>query len=358
MIVDTKRIEKIREHLGDAESERVFSKRLAYTLVPSCENTRELARFDNALIIDAVREFTDHGDKVCVYGIGRDYWHPGRVMCNLFRDHLARVFDQNADQIGDFDFYGEKFSVQKSDKIREVESDIVVIIATQNPNFQNEIFTNLTAFGIPAHRIIFLPPLYAFGWGDYFNWSFFDYRENEIFVDCGCFDGETAKLFIETIQKRPRASVSKIFAYEPNEGQFAVCENNLADIPFVNVKKHAVWNKKETLRFCANPRLAEGARISNAGDVTINAVALDDDLAGERVTFIKMDVEGAELNALKGAENLIRANKPKLAICVYHKPEDILEIPEFVINLNLGYRLYLRHQSLWDHDTILYAVPK
>ena len=81
--------------------------------------------------------------------------------------------------------------------------------------------------------------------------------------------------------------------------------------------------------------------------------------ASERasVTFIKMDVEGAELKALYGAEKIIKANRPKLAICLYHKPEDIIEIPEYIINLGLDYSLYIRHQSFCTGETILYAAP-
>ena len=78
----------------------------------------------------------------------------------------------------------------------------------------------------------------------------------------------------------------------------------------------------------------------------------------ERVTFIKMDIEGAELESLKGAGRIIiREQKPKLAICVYHKKEDIFDIPEYILSLNPKYKLYLRHYTLGEWDTVLYAIP-
>lgn len=70
-----------------------------------------------------------------------------------------------------------------------------------------------------------------------------------------------------------------------------------------------------------------------------------------------MDIEGAELKALEGATECISKYSPQLAISVYHKPEDIIEIPMFIKSLNPKYRFWLRHYSLSWFDTVLYAVP-
>lgn len=79
-------------------------------------------------------------------------------------------------------------------------------------------------------------------------------------------------------------------------------------------------------------------------------------LLEQKVTFIKMDVEGAELEALKGAEATIKRDKPRCAICVYHKPEDIDTITEYLHKLVPEYKFYMRHYSLCDYETVLYAV--
>ena len=68
-----------------------------------------------------------------------------------------------------------------------------------------------------------------------------------------------------------------------------------------------------------------------------------------------MDIEGAEIPALKGAEMIIRDVKPKLAISIYHRPEDIIEIPELLLQYRSDYQFYLRHYSLHAYDTVLYA---
>ena len=73
-------------------------------------------------------------------------------------------------------------------------------------------------------------------------------------------------------------------------------------------------------------------------------------------SYIKMDIEGAEMEAIQGAENIIKRNKPKLAICLYHKPVDIIEIPLLIHKINPQYKIYIRHYSNCQTDTLLYAV--
>ena len=76
----------------------------------------------------------------------------------------------------------------------------------------------------------------------------------------------------------------------------------------------------------------------------------------EKVDFIKMDVEGAELPVLKGAAKTLKRFKPKLALSAYHRPDDFRRIPEFIKSVSPGYRLYLGHYSIHAEETVLYAV--
>lgn len=93
------------------------------------------------------------------------------------------------------------------------------------------------------------------------------------------------------------------------------------------------------------------------GGISIPVTTVDNELKSEKVTFIKMDIEGAELESLKGCKRTILNNKPKLAICVYHKPEDIWEIPSIILEYFSEYKLYLRHYSFAGSETVLYALP-
>ena len=90
----------------------------------------------------------------------------------------------------------------------------------------------------------------------------------------------------------------------------------------------------------------------------MTAVALDDVLPSAAVTDLKMDIEGAELDALHGAERTIRRTRPRLAICVYHRAEHLWEIPLFVRDLGLGYDFYLRSHGRYGFDVVMYAVPQ
>lgn len=116
-----------------------------------------------------------------------------------------------------------------------------------------------------------------------------------------------------------------------------------------------LWSSDTELSFCIGANLA-GSRVTKGGTETISVRSLDSVLQGKRASFIKMDIEGSELEALKGAEETIRKWRPKLAISMYHKPEDIWELPLYVKKLVPDYRLYLRHHSNAKWDFVLYAV--
>ena len=102
--------------------------------------------------------------------------------------------------------------------------------------------------------------------------------------------------------------------------------------------------------------MSGGAQFDEHGGEEVQTASLDEYMDGQAASFIALDIEGAELTALFGAERIIREQKPKLAICVYHKPEDLYEIPELVKKLRPDYQLYLRHYHSLDMlETVLYA---
>lgn len=108
--------------------------------------------------------------------------------------------------------------------------------------------------------------------------------------------------------------------------------------------------------------MAQGVQSDgNHDSLQVTTISIDDFVSEKnlpRIDFIKMDIEGAELKALKGAEESIRAFKPRLAISVYHRQEDFMTIPAYVNNLNLGYEFFLDHFTIYGEETILFAAPK
>lgn len=120
---------------------------------------------------------------------------------------------------------------------------------------------------------------------------------------------------------------------------------------------YGLHEKRVRLSF-ANDNVVFASHIVGEGEGTscIDCVSLDEIIGVDDVTFIKMDIEGAEIPALKGARKTIIRNKPKLAICIYHKPDDLWEIPELIHSFVPEYKFYIRHYGPRCRGTILFAT--
>ncbi|MBQ9274399.1 MAG: FkbM family methyltransferase [Succinivibrio sp.] len=201
----------------------------------------------------------------------------------------------------------------------------------------------------------------------YFGLPELYHDQNELFVDAGAYDGSTTQEFFKWAGK----SAAQAWCFEADPQNCRRCAAQLA-LPLsqgrVRLCNTGLWSRPGRLRL-ANSGLSTGyltdtagaaagvsAQTADAGDIEVEVATLDEMLGERRVTFIKMDIEGAELQALQGAATLIRRNKPKLAICVYHRPEDILTIPAYILSLNPDYTLYLRHHTFEATETVLYAL--
>jgi FkbM family methyltransferase len=186
----------------------------------------------------------------------------------------------------------------------------------------------------------------------YFSNKIISFKENEIFVDCGVFDGETIKEFIS----RNDNSFDYIYGFEPDKNNY---ENSLKNLNSISSAKLEIfnlgsWHKKETLKFNSiSERVSE---IDPNGTEEINVESIDNLIIKKKVSFIKMDVEGAELNSLKGAERIIKLNRPKLAICLYHKTEDIFDIIFWINSLELNYKYYIRLHTRFSQELVLYCI--
>lgn len=193
----------------------------------------------------------------------------------------------------------------------------------------------------------------GFIWGKHEEIQYLDVFspfENEIVVDAGAYDGVTAMRFL----KWGKGKVKHIYSFEFDPASVAKCEENLrlyADK--VTLIQKGTWDKDEVI--CTEASGGTGSSVISEGNTEVQLVSIDSELAGIPVTFIKMDVEGAELKSLIGAKNTIIKNHPRLAICVYHKPEDIYEIPKYILSLVPSYKFYLRRYDSHHGETVLYA---
>ncbi|MER2108709.1 MAG: FkbM family methyltransferase [Solibacillus sp.] len=168
------------------------------------------------------------------------------------------------------------------------------------------------------------------------------------FIDCGAYDGDT----IESFVKFQNFSYKNIYAIEPDLQNVQKLKEKYPDIQTFTL---AAWDKNEILNFDLNGS-ASGKVVDTSTTSNVQGDRLDNILLSEKVDLIKMDIEGAELKALEGCKEIIKQQQPDLAICVYHKVEDLHEIPLFIHDLNPNYTFYLRHHSRGHGETVLYAI--
>lgn len=172
--------------------------------------------------------------------------------------------------------------------------------------------------------------------------------EGEVFVDVGAFDGYTS---LEFIKRYPRYKAVHVF--EPEPGNMALARKKLAGFPRVNFYPVGLSDKPRRVRFKCH---GHASKVSEQGNIEIDLVRLDDHVS-EQFTYLKMDVEGDELTALKGSKKAITEYHPALAICVYHRCNDIWRIPEEVFSYRDDYRVYLRHYNEGISETVMFFVP-
>jgi FkbM family methyltransferase len=190
----------------------------------------------------------------------------------------------------------------------------------------------------------------------YFPDDLFRLNGHERFVDCGAFDGDSVAAFV----RRSGPAFQEVVALEPDPANFRKMSERVAGFPEVvrqKIRMEAVGvaDFNGTLRFDADGSLSSAARPDGALEIT--CVVLDDLLNERAPTYIKMDIEGGEIEALRGSRRLIGQHAPLLAISAYHKPNHLWRIPQLIQSLRPDYRLFLRPHNEECWDTVCYAVP-
>lgn len=186
--------------------------------------------------------------------------------------------------------------------------------------------------------------------------------EGDVVIDAGGCWGDTALYFASQVQEK-----GKVFVYEFIPSNLKILRQNIALNPsyekVVDVVTNPVWEKSglETYYLDNGP----GSKVSfePGPDMKDKVKTLSiDDLVSQKkldkVDFIKMDIEGAEPYALKGAAETIKKFRPTLAIAIYHSLSDMANIPKWINDLGVGYQFYLGHYTIHQEETILFAVPK
>jgi FkbM family methyltransferase len=185
------------------------------------------------------------------------------------------------------------------------------------------------------------------------------FNENEVFLDCGAYNGDTIDDFLKYCP-----NYKQIVAFEPETINFEELKRKHSGNNKITLINAGVYDKNGEISFdvvknTGSSKISEDVQIDETKNFATIKITTIDALDLENVTFIKMDVEGAELNALKGAQRTILRYKPKLAVCIYHSDEDMLRIAEYIHCLLPEYKLYVRQHENYPSifETVLYALP-
>jgi len=334
----------IYDHIADDHSKTVFSLRLLYSLTGIKDYLGSIIReTDGGMQLTGELD-RNSGRPLLIFGAG--FW--GRQIKKYYhRYNWISFVDNNKTGL-----MIENLKIISLDEAKGSYPDAFYVIAVRTG--YEEIEKQLENNGIQKERFVSICPILdRMQEEQYFEKGIIELGKEEIFVDCGAYDGYTSANFI----KRTQGSYKRIYAMEPLEQMAEKCITLFSKYSGVQVIQKACSDSDSEVSMSTNGPLSKVIESGSEGKYqgNVSTFKLDDLLVGG-CSFIKMDIEGSEIKALNGAERAIKKYKPKLAVSVYHKPEDIYEIPQLILSMNPDYKLYLRHYTLCEYDTVLYCV--
>lgn len=253
---------------------------------------------------------------------------------------------------GKIDYVEEEYSLiwqhveMMSEKIEEYKWLYEHLADYRSKYILNGIIKYWFTFDI-AHMHRFVEHMYP----DYYDLDILSCNEEDVMVDLGAYIGDSVMDYVNTF-----GVYKKIYAYEITPDTFHILQSNVGGLRDIELRKKGVSARSGVMYMKGNG--GEGNQIADSGDVEVEVVSLDEDIT-EPVSVIKMDIEGAEKDALLGAARHIKEERPSLLISAYHLPGDIFDIPVLINKIREDYKFYLRFNGkdcLWPCDYVLYAV--
>ncbi len=288
------------------------------------------------------------GRPIIIYGCGTQ----GKILCAMLKEN-PKIFifafcDKNS--------FGNSYMDYPILDIEECKRKEDAIWLIPSAFYKTEMYENLIRLGIKEDDILIVNGDFKIKCSDsqYFDPHLIKLKNKEVFVDCGAADGIDSERFLL------KAGIgSKSIMIEPDKRNIEILESKLGQLDCCSIINKGVWSSTRLLKFFTNDNLYAGSFSDNQYDgeeaTDVSVVALDD-IIHQEVTLLKMDIEGSEMEALKGAKTIIKKNKPRCAICIYHKPEHLYEIGLYLKSLVPEYKFYLRHYSNYNCETVLYAI--
>jgi len=184
----------------------------------------------------------------------------------------------------------------------------------------------------------------------YFGENILQLSQNEVFIDCGAYNGDT----IAEFRRATRDRFCRVIAFEPDPDNFAALRSAVNSDPRITVEPFAVGARRGTVRFLIS---GTGSRVSSTGTVEVQTIRLDDALDGIAPTCMKFDIEGSEPDALEGGRETIERYRPKMAVCAYHAPDHLWSVPLRLNELLPDSRFTMRTYCADGFDCVCYCIP-
>ncbi len=185
----------------------------------------------------------------------------------------------------------------------------------------------------------------------YFPRDIIHLEKNEVFVDGGGFTGDTLLKF-----RRLCPDYKKIVVFEPDQKNMIRMRKKCRNVNNLKIIEAGMSDVDGLGNFRQDSTGMYSHFVQEETGLAIPLMRMDDLSECSDATFIKMDIEGAEMSALRGSAKTIKRNKPKLAICIYHSNEDMLQIAEYIHELVPEYRIFMRAHNMGIAENVLYAT--
>lgn len=350
-MVDFATMQCVQEKLTDEVSKNIFDVRLNYAVTGDWHYflpINEGRKFHLPFLTDFLQE---QNKPVVVFGAGLDGRHTVRLLRQSGIEVVA-VCDSKAQMLPEGGHAQiEEVPLWTFSELCARKNGVCVVVGSSK--YWQSICQQLLVAGF-SYGSVYCPMAHRLHVVGYLPNQYFDFflpRSREIFVDAGSYNGKTTVLFSEWAA----GGMEKAYLFEANPDNERTIRENLtaAGINNYNLVMKGTWDREEQVRF--DSKSSAGSMVSESGDILVDMTSIDQALAGAETTFIKMDIEGSEAKALIGAENTLRRYKPRLAISLYHKPWDFIELPGLLLELAPDYKLAIRHYSSYENETVLYA---
>jgi FkbM family methyltransferase len=184
----------------------------------------------------------------------------------------------------------------------------------------------------------------------YFSPEIFMFGRDEVMIDGGAYNGDSIRLFSEVTSNKFRCIIS----FEPSCSVFEVLKQTFRNDSRIRPVNGCLFSENTRLLF--DTVECRSSAISNSSGKDCQAYKIDDLSEADDITFIKLNIEGAEPNAISGAAMIIRKQQPKLAVAVYHRPDHLWSLAKKIKDINSAYRLYLRQHDGGTIETVLYGI--